>query len=72
MKRLSFESKAHEKWVTSAGIVGILIFASALIISSGSWVTFFITLAVIVCYLLFGHLRWGFTPYPNVIATERL
>ena len=71
-KRLKFDSKAHEKWVSFSGLVGIVTFIAMLVISEGSWITFFVTLGVILSYLLCGYLRWGFTPYPNIIGTKEL
>ena len=71
-KRMKFDSKAHEKWVSFSGLVGIVTFIAMFVISEGSWITFFVTLGVIFSYLLCGYLRWGFTPYPNVIGTKEL
>ena len=71
-KRLKFDSKAHEKWVSFSGLVGIVTFITMFVISEGSWITFLVTLGVILSYLLCGYLRWGFTPYPNVIGTKEL
>ncbi len=71
-KRLNYESKAHEKWMTTSRLVGIVIFIIMFVISDDSWITFFLTLSVILTYLLCGYLFWGFTPYPNVIGTKEL
>ncbi len=70
--RLTFETKAHERWFSFAALVGIISFVLAYVVSSGSWITFFVSLSAITTYLFSGYLRWGYTPYPNVIGTKEL
>ena len=71
-KKVEFDSKAHEKWMSLSGLVGIVTFITLFVVSDGSWITFFVTLGVIISYFLCGHWLWGFTPYPNVISTKKL
>ncbi len=69
---MKFDSKAHEKWMSYSGLVGIVTFITLFVVSDGSWITFFVTFGVILSYLLCGYWLWGFTPYPNVISTKKL
>ncbi|CAI3932486.1 hypothetical protein EZ55_00582 [Alteromonas macleodii] len=71
-KRLKFDSKAHEKWMSFSGLIGIVTFITMFVVTDGSWITFFVTLGVILSYFLCGFWRWGFTPYPNVVGTKKL
>ena len=71
-KKVKFDSKAHEKWMSYSGLVGIVTFITLFVVSDGSWITFFVTFGVILSYLLCGYWLWGFTPYPNVISTKKL